>query len=68
MFKFIATLIALFTALNSYTAVPAKDAPSKEEQKRIYEEQHSQRKVLPTGVPGGGAEARRCGPDNQWPE
>ncbi len=38
MFKFIATLIALFTALNSYTAVPAKDAPSKEEQKRIYEE------------------------------
>lgn len=38
MFKFIATLIALFTALNSYTATPAKDAPSKEEQHRMYEE------------------------------
>lgn len=38
MFKFIATLIALFTALNSYTATPAKDAPSKEEQHALYEE------------------------------
>ncbi len=38
MFKFIATLIALFTALNSYTVTPAKDAPTKEEQHALYVE------------------------------
>ncbi len=36
MFKFIATLIALFTAINSYTATPVKDAPSKEEQHALF--------------------------------
>ncbi|MBR4765922.1 MAG: hypothetical protein IK085_04065 [Clostridia bacterium] len=38
MFKFITTLIALFTALNSYTVTPAKDAPTKEEQHELYAE------------------------------
>ena len=36
MFKFIATLIALFTALNSYTVTPVADVPSKEEQHELY--------------------------------
>ncbi|MBR6005178.1 MAG: hypothetical protein IK063_03010, partial [Clostridia bacterium] len=38
MFKFITALIALITAINSYSVTPATDAPSKEEQHRIYEQ------------------------------
>ena len=38
MFKFITALIALITAINSYSVTPVKDAPSKEEQHALYME------------------------------
>ena len=38
MFKFITALIALITAINSYSVTPVKDAPTKEEQHALYVE------------------------------